>query len=492
MPILPEKVQKLSFNQFKTKLFSQIISQIRRIFWETRTYIFLWYLVVMAVFIGLSAPIFSILILRTVNARVEQELVEELKAFDTLIDAQKNTKEGLTHENLPKFLKHFLSVRIPEDDTFLIAILDGEFFRSSPRALPKTVQQNSELMNYFLQLNKSERNRSKTSDSSIGDIMYLTRPVIAEGQIRGLFVVLHTTAGERQEILESEIIFTKVLFIVLFFALILAWIASGKILAPLRSLSTTALAISESDLSQRIPVQGTGEMAEVAITFNKMMDRLEVAFASQQALINDASHELRTPITIIDCYLEQLTTDSQEQRETVKLVKDELNRMSRLVNDLLVLAKAERPDFLNREILEVSSLTEELYTKAKTLAKRGWRLEGKSSGRIIADKQRLTQAILNLAHNATKYTTEDDVIACGSSLTQGKFCLWVRDTGEGIDTVHQKKIFDRFERDVNGRRSEGVGLGLAIVKAIATAHGGWVELESELSVGSTFTIVIPL
>jgi signal transduction histidine kinase len=467
-------------------------SQIRRIFWETRTYIFLWYLVVMAVFIGLSVPIFSILILRTVNARVEQELAEELKAFDTLIDEQKRTAEGLTHENLPDFLKYFLSVRIPEDDTFLLTILDGKFFRSSPRALPTTVRQDSELMNYFLQLNTSERDRYKTSDPNIGEIMYLTRPVIAEGQIRGLFVVLHTTAGEREEIVESETTVIKVLFIVLFLALILAWIASGKILAPLRSLSTTALAISESDLSQRIPIKGSGEMAEVAMTFNTMMDRLEAAFRSQQALINDASHELRTPITIIDCYLEQLPTDSQEQKKIVTLLKDELNRMNRLVNDLLLLAKAERPDFLNREIVEIGSLTEELYAKATTLAQRNWCLEVQGTGRIIADPQRLTQAFLNLAHNATKYTREDDVIAVGATLSKGKFSLWVRDTGEGIDTAHQKKIFERFERDVNGHRSEGLGLGLAIVKAIVSAHQGWVELKSQVGIGSTFTIVIPV
>jgi methyl-accepting chemotaxis protein len=344
--------------------------QVRRIFWETRTYIFLWYLVVMVVFIGLSVPFFSILILRQVNARVEEELGEELKAFDTLIEEQKRTEEGLTNENLPKFLKYYLSVRLPEDDTFLITILDGDFLSSSPRALPNTVWESSELMNYFLQLDKSERNRYKTSDPNIGDIMYLTRPVIAEGQIRGLFVVLHTTAGEREEIVESETTVIKVLFIVLFFALILAWIASGKILAPLRSLSTTALAISESDLSQRISIKGTGEMAEVAMTFNTMMDRLEAAFTSQQALIKDASHELRTPITIIDCYLEQLQPDSQEQKKIVTLLKDELNRMNRLVNDLLLLAKAERPDFLNREIVEIGSLTEQLYNKATTLAKR--------------------------------------------------------------------------------------------------------------------------
>ena len=486
--LIPKKAKSSRANQVKAQLFSQV----RSIFWETRTYIFTCYLGVMAVFIGLSIPIFSILVLNQVDARVQEELSEELQDFEKLLDEQNLTGDKLTKENLSNLFKTFLSLKIPEDDTFLITILDGKFDNSSPIALPEALQQNSELMNQWVQLTQSQEDTYRTSDPTIGNIKYIARVITINGQIGGVFVAAHTTAGERQEVIDSEIIVTKVLLAVLVLALILAWIAAGKILAPLRSISATALAISESDLSQRIPVEGSGEMAEVAMTFNKMMDRLEVAFASQQALINDASHELRTPITIIDCYLEQLTTDSQDNRETVKLVKDELKRMSRLVNDLLLLAKAERPDFLNHEIIEISSLTKELYTKVSILAKRKWHLEVKGSGRIIADRQRLTQALLNLAHNATKYTTEHDVIALGSSLSEGKFRLWVRDTGEGIDAAHQKKIFERFERDVNSCRSEGVGLGLAIVKAIAAAHGGWVELESQVGIGSTFTIVIPL
>ncbi len=306
------------------------------------------------------------LVLKQVDIRVEKELRAELQEFDTLLEKLSSTEDQLTKENIPNLFNTFLSLRIPEDDTFLITILNGKFYGSSPMALPEALQQNSELMNHLVELTKSQSGTYKTSNPTIGNIKYIARAITIDGEVGGVFVAAHTTAGERQEVIDSEIIVTKVLIAVLILALILAWIAAGKILAPLRSLSTTALAISESDLSQRIPVEGSGEMAEVAMTFNKMMDRLEMAFASQQALINDASHELRTPITIIDCYLEQLTTDSQEQRETVKLVKDELNRMSRLVNDLLVLAKAERPDFLNREIVEISSLTNELYTKAST------------------------------------------------------------------------------------------------------------------------------
>lgn len=111
---------------------------------------------------------------------------------------------------------------------------------------------------------------------------------------------------------------------------------------------------------------------------------------------------------------------------------------------------------------------------------------------IIAIRQRLTQAVMNLAQNATQHTTDSNIIALGSALTDGMACFWVRDTGEGIPLAEQSRIFERFARSMGRRRSEGAGLGLAIVRAIAEAHGGWIELSSQPGRGSTFTIVIPL
>lgn len=128
-------------------------------------------------------------------------------------------------------------------------------------------------------------------------------------------------------------------------SLILAWLAAGRVLAPLRAITTTAHAISEADLNQRLPVQGKGELAELAMTFNEMMDRLEAAFVSQREFFNDAGHELRTPITIVRGHLELMGDDPQEQQETLALVIGELDRMSRMVDDMILLAKAERLDF---------------------------------------------------------------------------------------------------------------------------------------------------
>jgi signal transduction histidine kinase len=332
------------------------------------------------------------------------------------------------------------------------------------------------------------------ASNTIDTIIYVTQPVKSNGETLGVFVVAHTTAGERGEALEAVVVSIQVSSVLLIVALILVWLASGQVLAPLTLLSLTARSISEFDSNQRIPIRGKGEIAELANTFNEMMDRLQATFTSQRDFINDAGHELRTPITIIRGHLELMSDDDPEEvRETVALVIDELDRMSRIVEDLILLAKAERPDFLHLETVDVGLLTQELFVKAQALAERNWQLDATGKGQIVVDRQRLTQAVMNLTQNATQHTQKTDTIAIGSVVSKGKVRFWVRDTGEGIAEADQQRIFERFARAANSqRRLEGVGLGLSIVRAIAEAHYGSVKLRSRLGFGSTFTIVLPV
>ena len=262
-------------------------------------------------------------------------------------------------------------------------------------------------------------------------------------------------------------------------------------LAPLRVLRDTARSISESDLTRRIPVEGDDELADLARTFNAMLDRLEDAFASQRAFVSDASHELRTPITIVRGHLELLEDDPKERAETIELVTDELDRMGRLVNDLLLLAKAQRPDFLQPEPIDAGEFTRELFAKASALAGRDWRLGEVAGGRIVADRQRLTQAVMNLSENAVNHTSERDAVELGSAIRNGHVRLWVRDTGPGVSEGEREHIFERFARGSEATRADGSGLGLAITQAIAEAHNGHVELDSRPGAGARFTVVIP-
>lgn len=465
-------------------------AQHRGFLWEARTRILVWYIALMTGLIGFSIPIFAQLAFNQVQTRVQEDLNQDIEYFESFIKQQNEPKNSI---ELSKIFQKFLLRHIPEDDTFLITMIDGKFYNSSPRAKPKPLQEDSELMMRWTKLKQHEEDVFKTNDPSIGNILYHCYPVTINGQVRGMYIVAHTTAGEIAEATDLIGIVIQVLLTVLGLAFILAWLISGRILAPLRSLIATARSINEVDLTQRIPVKGTGEMAELAETFNAMLERLQVALVSQRAFINDAGHELRTPITIIRGHLELIGDDPIEQQETIELVLDELDRMSRLVDDLLILAKSERPDFLQRETLDISVLTQELYQKAIAIAPRNWQLEAKGRGLIKIDRQRITQAIMNLAVNATQHTLETDTITLGSLVKDNYLRLWVSDTGKGIQKADQKRIFERFARvSSHTLHGDGSGLGLSIVKAIAIAHNGHVELESELGRGSTFTLVLPL
>jgi signal transduction histidine kinase len=219
---------------------------------------------------------------------------------------------------------------------------------------------------------------------------------------------------------------------------------------------------------------------------------LAAAFAAQRAFVDDAGHELRTPITIVRGHLELMSDDPVERQETVTLVTDELDRMNRIVEDLLLLAKAEQPDFLQVGPVEVAEFTTDVVIRAKALGDREWHLDACATGEVDADRQRLTQAMLNLARNAHEHTPPDAEVAIGSAWDEEGIRFWVRDSGPGIDAADADRIFERFARGSGGRRrSDGAGLGLAIVRSVVDAHGGRVVLESQPGEGATFTIVLP-
>jgi signal transduction histidine kinase len=326
-----------------------------------------------------------------------------------------------------------------------------------------------------------------------GRVRWLALPLHdAGGETLGVFVVANFLRGEREEIADAINTGFVVAGAMLVVAALVGWLVAGRILRPIRQVTDTARAISDSDLSGRIAVDGNDEIAELARTFNAMVDRLEDAFATQRAFVDDAGHELRTPITIVRGHLELLGDDPDERREAVALVTDELDRMSRIVDDLLLLAKLEHPEFLRPQPVEVEPFTAELFAKAQTLDDRRWRLAEAATGTFVADEQRLTQAVMNLARNAVEHAGPDATITLGSAAFNGEVRFWVADTGPGIPQDEQAAIFARFARGGDRRRrSDGAGLGLAIVRAVAEAHGGRVELDSRPGAGACFTISIP-
>ena len=452
------------------------------------------YALLLLLLTGMSIPLFRYLLFLNINSRVRTGLQSEREEFlESYTRWEK--KPNQTISELKAFVEQFFNRHAPGDDNFHIILINEKLYRSNPPFLLKPLRPDSKLFGHWQTVIEFTRGEEIVDDPEIGSILYKADPLFLDGAHRGVFIIAHATAGERRDALVGVYLFMGMMMTVVVMSMLLSWLGAGWIMAPLRSLSKTARSISESDLNQRIPtVQGQGELAELSDTFNAMMNRIQQSFESQRNFINDAGHELRTPITIIRGHLELLDKDPQERQETVELVIDELDRMGRLVEDMVLLAKSERPGFLHLETIEISLFAEELFSKAKALAQRDWQLTIKGRGKLVGDRQRLTGALLNLLRNAAQYTQDSDIIELGCNIRDNDWVqFWVRDTGEGISPADQQRIFTRFARGQHHQRQpDGSGLGLAIVKAIAEAHGGYLKLVSQLGKGSTFWLILPM
>ncbi len=458
----------------------------------------------MSVFLGVSIPLSVKFVLNQVDDRVTENLGLEATLFDGLLHNDPVIKaklrvgnENIIYPDSPESLIYlfnlFHSHRTPEDDTYIISTLNEDFYRAVPEALPPELDPTTTFLHSLRTSLVAKSGLAVISNST--EVIYNVRPIYKDRQILGRLIVIHLVAGERQEAITVLQVVTGVIISVFIVSILVTWLVAGQVLAPLRAILKTALDIDEKNLTRRIQIQATGELSDLAEAFNKMMDRLEVAFNSQQSFITDAGHELRTPITIIRGHLELLALDptTEMDTETIDLTIDELDRMSRLVNDLILLARAEHPDFLVRETIELPSFVSILFSKVQALADRQWHLNGQAIGTIYADRQRLTQALINLAQNAVQHTQPGEHITLGVSVDHQFFSLWVSDTGEGIPAAEQQRIFQRFARVRNSQRhSEGSGLGLAIVKRIVESHHGKISLDSKIGRGSTFCLTFPL
>lgn len=305
-------------------------------------------------------------------------------------------------------------------------------------------------------------------------------------------------------------------------AAILGGTVAGRLLYPLRRLREATQVVSPEDMTRRVEVRdGADDVTLLMKTFNTMLERLDEGAQQQQKFLDDAGHELRTPLTILRGHLELISVDDPvDVTATRDVLLEEVDRMQRLVDDLLLLANAGRPDFLRKQLVGFPDFLHQVMEKVHVLADRHWQLDETAESVVEADPQRVTQALVQLAANAVKYTGPSSTIALGcklecstapdrSSVPDGSppadappqdapqqdpdtLVLWVRDTGTGIAAEDQERIFERFGRAHPGRGQEGSGLGLAIVSAIAEAHGGTASVESEYGSGSRFMIRIPL
>jgi two-component system OmpR family sensor kinase len=460
-----------------------------RFFSSARARILASYLILLLFSTAVGTIVLREVLLARAGERVDDALVQETQEFSRLAREGNNPETGEPFgDDVGLIFDVFLVRNVPGEAEAFFTFVGGE--AHDERWAPNISQRRLGPIDNLAATTTTRRGEFELEDET--RFRYVAVPVEdRRGRPRGVFAVAIDLSQELDEVNEALQIAVGVNVGVLILASMLAWVIAGRVLQPLRLLRDTARSISETDLTRRIPVEGDDELADLARTFNEMLDRLEEAFASQKSFISDAGHELRTPITIIRGHIDVMGDDPEERRETLDLVRDELDRMSRLVNDLLLLAKASRPDFLQPETVDLDDLTRELFAKASALAQRDWRLSSVGHGRIVADRQRVTQAVMNLSQNAVSHTLAGDAVELGSELRNGRVRLWVKDTGPGVPQHEQARIFERFVRLDRAPAGEGAGLGLAITRAVAEAHGGRVQLDSRPGAGARFTVIIP-
>ncbi|MEP7193536.1 MAG: HAMP domain-containing sensor histidine kinase [Actinomycetota bacterium] len=338
-----------------------------------------------------------------------------------------------------------------------------------------------------------------TAKSTLGTLRYVIVPVRVVGdQNTGLYVAAYDLDAELASVAESFLTYLRVALAALALVGLVASLTAGRLLRPIRLLRDAAASSSNAaELTQRVPVTGSDDVSELAATINSMFDRLQDSAMSQRRLLSDVGHELKTPITIIRGHLELLDAGNAAEVEATRALGiDELDRMSTLVSDISLLAASRAPHFVELSEVDIESFTTAVGAKASALdPTRTWRAEP-ASGLALIDAGHITQAWLQLADNAVKYSTPGLPIAIASRVsgtaTSGWLNLSVRDGGPGIAPEARHQIFERFSRLETSKGTEGTGLGLSIVSAIAEAHGGTVTLSGPPGQGSTFTIRIPL
>jgi heavy metal sensor kinase len=279
-----------------------------------------------------------------------------------------------------------------------------------------------------------------------------------------------------------------------------AWLTRAA-LRPIDQITSTAQSIvSAEDLSRRVSVPpAQDELQRLTITINDLLGRLEGLFSAQRRFVADVSHELRTPLAAMRGNLEVLdrgaARDPALLAESLADMRQEVTRLIRMVNDLLLLAQSEAGLQLRREPVELDTLLLEVHRELRPLAN-GVQLRIGEEDQIVVvgDRDRIKQALLNLGVNALQHTPPDGAVTLSLTSAGGMACLSVRDTGSGIAPAELGRIFDRFYRSdpARNRNSGGAGLGLAIVKWIVEAHGGQVSVASAPGEGSTFTLMFPL
>jgi two-component system OmpR family sensor kinase len=467
----------------------------------------LWISAVLFLSVGVS----FVIIYHDTTTRLRSQIEHDLRADTAQLEASLRLLQNVPHPSIVDGARSYVAAQSFRSISTLLFVLVGgragvepisnypELFALSEPDDGESIRAQAAENALTRRLRSPILGLSTQSVPDIGDVRLYERPITVAGQrlTIGAGESLVTVARAQRGIVKSFLlagVFTVIA------VLIGTYLVGTRVTAPLRRMARVAERVDAGELEPRMAPGGRDEVGVLATTFNHMLERLDEAFQAQRAFVADASHELRTPLTVVQGQLEVLANrrdiDRDEVRRVERLVHGEIARMRRIVDDLLLLAQTERPDFLYVEEIELGRFLEQLRDDATLIADRRFELGTVPDGQLEADPDRLAQALRNLINNAIDHTTAGSGVVRLEVSANGpgdEVRISVLDDGPGIPPDQVERIFDRFHRAGPERASEfgGAGLGLAIVRAITEAHGGRVAASNNAGSGARFDLWLP-
>lgn len=470
----------------------------------------LWY----TALLGATLIFFSVVVYSSLASNLQAQLLQDSQREAVAVA----NAIGLQIERDLRQLPEGQSIEFPNLNYFASSVgvqvitLDGQIVKQSNNLLNLSVPSYTDALPAIAQ-GLNHRYRAVVAGSPL---LVYSAPLMISGNVLGAVQIVRPIGAAEDALAQVSrylIIGTGLSLIVA--AVVGAFLARRELL-PLAEITHTAGRISRAkDLDLRLTLEDSdSEIGELAATFNEMLDRIQKLFQGQERLVADVSHDLRTPLTTIQGnmdLLQRMAAGMQNGRPSAEMllefadivgeVESETERMSKMINDLLLLAQADSGVLqLQMEPVEMDTLLLDIYRQARRIVehKKGAgaldvRLGSEDQALVLGDRARLYQLLLNLVDNAIKYTPSGGSITLGLENSGGWVRVAVRDTGIGISPEQQKHIFERFYRTDKARTREqgGSGLGLSIVAWLAQAHNGRVTVESTLQQGSTFFLWLP-
>lgn len=428
-----------------------------------------------------------------VRDRVDLEILQQLNELELLATTGINPNTGESFQTSDSLLEIFLSRRISNENETMFSMIDSMVTFRSPGESTLRVDQDATFLDTVDQI---EIPTLDTYVSEVGELRYGVYPILGLDTKVGRLVVVTN--------LDKELDSTNILFrnlslgLFIFFAMtgIFLSVIVKRLLSPIAELTSQAQKVNKDNFIRQLKFETArvdDEITQLSQEFNNMLSRLESSFIDQQRFIDDAGHELRTPLTILKGHIELMQREGFSE-QSLMIIEDEVNRMTRLVQDLQSLTKATQPNFVQFSSFSADVFIKEVQEKAQSIYSNPIEITEYVESQIRGDKQRLTQALLQLIENAVKYSPVGSIITFGMQVVDDDIVLFVKDRGSGISDEAKSHVFSRFfqvDNTHSAHDSGGVGLGLSIVKAIVDAHHGSIRILDNHPQGTIFEIRIP-